>query len=185
MNAALHFCDADPLDLGRLVYLPALDPEAVAIPGGARVLTPLSIASIPEFDYDPRQDGPCWICAYGEALRRRRVEPPPNTDGVVVDEAAMKLRASALLRGLAGVAKRTLAQTDVASASASEIILDASAILRGLAKRAFVQTDVMHRAAPNVVATPERVDVSVASPTSSLKKKQKPGDGGGGQQGLF
>lgn len=107
MSAELHLCVDD-----RLVYLPALDPLAVDIPGGARVFETIAIELIPNFDFDARQDGDCWICAYAEALCRGRADPPrqPEIDEhqYVLVRARARLRASHVL----AAARRVLAEVE-------------------------------------------------------------------------
>lgn len=106
-DASLHLC----VD-GRLTYLPALDPFAVGVPGGARVTESIAIGSIPDFDFDPRQDGDCWICAYAEALCRGRADPPRRSEidehQYVLVRARSRMRASHVL----AAARRVLAEVE-------------------------------------------------------------------------
>lgn len=104
IGAELHHCEAEFGPPGRLTYLPALDPTAIDVPGGAKVESYLTVESIPAFDYDPERDGDCFVCAYADGLRTGRIDPP----GVVLVAqpvaAASSPSLKAMLRRVAQVA---------------------------------------------------------------------------------
>lgn len=204
MNSAYHRCETD----GALTYLPALDPSATGVPGGARATSPVSIGSIPEFDYDPRQDGVCWICAYAEALRVGRVEPP-RPRGVDDGEYAL-IRARARLRAphVLAAARRAFASMeevvaeedeDASSSSLSTRLADlvrrtlgevgAGVVVPGVvgsgstpANSNGARADHVDHEVPEI--PPEAIDL-VAGARPGKKSRKKKFSGGGGQQSMF
>jgi hypothetical protein len=107
-DASLHLCASD----GRVTYLPALDPLAVDVGGGGLVTEPIPVESIPSFDYDERQDGDCWVCAYADAIRRGRVEVPRPSGVDERDYVLVRARARLRTSHALAAAQRTLAEVD-------------------------------------------------------------------------